>query len=902
MKIIIDNIHFNVETGKNLLEACIGLGLDLPYFCYHPAMGSVGACRQCAVKKFTGPDDKKGKIIMACMEPVAEGMFISINDKEARDFRAGIIEGLMLNHPHDCPVCDEGGECHLQDMTYMTGHNYRRYEFKKRTYISQYLGPFIHHEMNRCIQCYRCVRFYRDYAGGKDLNVYGSASQLYFGRKEEGILESEFSGNLVEVCPTGVFTDKTLQKHYTRKWDLTNSPSICIHCSVGCNTMAGERYGQVRRILNRYHGDINGYFLCDRGRFGYEFLHHPTRIKNIIINSPDSAYTTTDSLQSLLPELSPALKKGRIAGIGSPRASLESNFALMSLTGNDRFFSGISQKEHRMTLKALALMKKANIRAVTLKQIENCDAALILNDDLTQTAPVMALSVRQMARSKARRIAEKSGIPPWNDSPARELTQDVKSPVYIAHPYKTNLDDIASGTLHRAPSDIARLGFAIAAAIDNKAPAVTGLDEEMKNLAGRIAKDLLNAENPLIISGLTANDDPVIDALTNIAEALSSINKKPSVAIAFPESNSAGLATFNGDPLEKALELINSDPPEILVILENDLYQRIEAEKADLIFQKCRKVIVIDHLMNKTSKKAHVVLPAAPWVQSSGTIVNHEGRAQRYYPVLPIDEPVAESWRWLMELIKLTGTNKYGWNRFDDVVNAMTENIPELSGIKKLPDSRFRVQNEKVARQTMRFSGRTAITADIEVSEPKPPEDKDNPLKFSMEGFKGRPPASLIPYYWSPGWNSAQAVNKYLDKPNGSNIDGDPGIELFTDKSSEFEGYSRSFPEEFRPLADKLMLIPVPQIFGTEELSARGEAIMSLVPPAFVILNAREARKLNAASMDMLEADTGSRRFSVTLRIDNSIPDGIAGLGLLPEYGFVDFQAATKLAKKDSKT
>ena len=149
---------------------------------------------------------------MSCMTPAAEGTRISIDDPEAAEFRAGIIEGLMLNHPHDCPVCDEGGECHLQDMTVMTGHDYRRYEFDKRTFRNQNLGPLVNHEMNRCIQCYRCVRYYRDYAGGDDLNAFASRNTVFFGRHEDGVLENEFSGNLVEVCPTGVFTDKTLKQ------------------------------------------------------------------------------------------------------------------------------------------------------------------------------------------------------------------------------------------------------------------------------------------------------------------------------------------------------------------------------------------------------------------------------------------------------------------------------------------------------------------------------------------------------------------------------------------------------------------------------------------------------------------------------------------------------------------
>ena len=173
--IYVDNQPYEVNPEQNLLQACLSLGFDLPYFCWHPALGSVGACRQCAVKQFKDENDTHGRIVMACMTPAAEGTRISIDDPEAVEFRAGIIEWLMLNHPHDCPVCDEGGECHLQDMTVMTGHDYRRYRFDKRTFRNQYLGPFVNHEMNRCIQCYRCVRFYRDYAGGDDLNAFALA-------------------------------------------------------------------------------------------------------------------------------------------------------------------------------------------------------------------------------------------------------------------------------------------------------------------------------------------------------------------------------------------------------------------------------------------------------------------------------------------------------------------------------------------------------------------------------------------------------------------------------------------------------------------------------------------------------------------------------------------------------
>ena len=387
--VYVDNKPYSMNPDENLLHGCLSQGLKLPYFCWHPALGSVGACRQCAVKQFRDEHDAHGRIVMSCMTPATEGTRISIADPEVVAFRAGIIEGLMLNHPHDCPVCDEGGECHLQDMTVMAGHNYRRYEFDKRTFRNQNLGPLVNHEMNRCIQCYRCVRYYRDYAGGNDLNAFASRNQVFFGRSDDGVLENEFSGNLVEICPTGVFTDKTLKRHYARKWDQQFAPSVCVHCALGCNTDAGERYGTLRRIINRYNHEVNGYFLCDRGRFGYEFVNSERRIREPLLKGQPISVPSAER------RFRETLAKDRAIGIGSPRASLEANFALRTLVGSERFFSGMADDEARLVERILEILRHRPVRTPTLREIEESDAVLVLGEDVTNVAPRIALALRQ---------------------------------------------------------------------------------------------------------------------------------------------------------------------------------------------------------------------------------------------------------------------------------------------------------------------------------------------------------------------------------------------------------------------------------------------------------------------------------------------------------------------------
>jgi NADH-quinone oxidoreductase subunit G len=789
VKLRINGKEYEVEPGKNLLHTCLALGFDIPYFCFHPALGSVGACRQCAVKKFKDDKDTKGRIVMSCMEPVADGLIISTDDQEVRDFRKSVIEALMLNHPHDCPVCDEGSECHLQDMTVMTGHIYRRYDFRKRTYVNQDLGPYINHEMNRCIQCYRCVRFYRDYAGGSDLHAFGSAGHVFFGRHKDGKLENQFSGNLVEVCPTGVFTDKTFSHHYTRKWDLTNSPSICHGCSVGCNTIISERYGMVRRIRSRYNKDVNGYFLCDRGRFGYEYINSPERIRNIRVkpgkySEPDSDYKDT---------LKQALNVGRIAAVGSPTASLESNFALLSFAGKENFFHGIQGEQFQLVKEAVKILTNSPAKVPSLNDIEKSDCVLVLGEDPYVTAPEMALAIRQASRNESFRIAAESGIPLWNDTAVRDRTLGVKSPVFIASTVPTGIDDLAKEIFLLPPEDIAKLGFMTAYFGDKTSPSPEKSGKQITDAAERIGGALLSSNNPLIITGIKSNNINILHAAANIAAALTAAGKNASLAFIFPHCNSYGLGLLDGRSIDELLD--GSGLIDTLIILENDHRNFSENDKWEELLKRTGKLIVLDHSINKNTESADVVLPSGTFAESTGTIVNYEGRAQRFYRVLPEDGIIRDSWKHISDMMILSGKDTIGWKKFDDVVNSMVKSYPLFAPIKEImPDSKFRYFNEKVARQTPRYSGRTAMYANISVSEPKPPDDPDSPLNFSMEGYKGIPSSYLTPYYWAPGWNSPQAMNKYMNEPGGYPPDGNPGVLLNGKKNDIKTEYFRYIP------------------------------------------------------------------------------------------------------------
>ena len=897
----IDGRPYEVKNGQNLLQACLSLGFNVPYFCWHPALGSVGACRQCAVKYFRNEKDTRGEIVMACMTPADDGVRISIDDPEVLSFRAGVIEWLMLNHPHDCPVCDEGGECHLQDMTVMTGHAYRETRFRKRTHRNQELGPFINHEMNRCIQCYRCVRYYHDYAGGGDFNVFASHDHVYFGRCGEGKLESEFSGNLVEICPTGVFTDKTFRKHFSRKWDLQTAPSVCVHCSLGCNIIPGSRYGELRRVRNRYNHEINGYFLCDRGRYGYEFVNSNRRIRAPLARTPDASEPVAISPEEALERAAALVSEGRkVIGISSPRASLESNFALLTLVGPENFYAGVSDKDLEILNLVGDVLRSGPARTPPLNETAQFDAVFVLGEDVSNTSPLLALNLRQLARRKAARLMEDMKISPWNDAPVQRAAEFEKGPLYIAAPCATRLDDLASKTFHGAPDDLDRFGFAVASILaPEKVPKVTKIPKEERRLADEIAQALKSAARPLIVSGAGCRSRGVIEAAANICIALKENGRPAEIVLALPEANSLGLAMLGAaGGVETASSVLREGRADTVVVLENDLFRRCPSGTVMELLGAAKHTIAIDHLLNATTSRADLVLPAATFAESSGTMVNSEGRAQRLFRVFMPEGPVRESWRWICDMMKLAGRSETaGWHHLDDVIAAMAAAKPSLSAIPSAaPGADFRLTGGKVPRQSHRYSGRTAMRAQIDVHEQKTPEDPDTPLAFSMEGDGRQPPSALIPRFWSPGWNSIQSLNRFQQEIGGPLRGGDPGVRLIEPPSHARAQYFKDIPARRPPEDGKWSFVPLHHIFGSEELSALSPAVAGLFPQPYVALHPEDASALGLVEGGRAKVDVNGSVHDLIVRIFPSLPRGVAGLPVgLPGAPVLDLPASGKV-------
>ena len=864
-KITVDGKVFEVDPNNNLLEEILSHQQDLPYFCWHPSMGSVGSCRQCAMIEYANDDDQRGRQIMACMTSPREGARYSI--EKAAQFRAQAIESIMTSHPHDCPVCEEGGECHLQDMTVMSGHTYRRYDGKKATHTNQDLGPFIGHEMNRCITCYRCVRYYKDYAGGTDFGPQASHNHTYFGRFQDGPLESEFSGNLAEVCPTGVFTDKVFSKQYARKWDLQTSPSICAACGVGCNINPGERYGTLRRVVNRFNDQVNGYFLCDKGRFGTGYVSSEARIRVSMTRATHDGRPSEASPAEAKAQLLRIGKNGAI-GIGSPRASLEANYALRQLVGKDNFYAGVSDAEFGLLSQVLDIYKTKPVHIASIKDIEQCDAVVVLGEDVTNTAARLALALRQSVKNLGREMAAKMKLPQWHDAAIRNLAQGRKSPLYILSPSATRLDDIAKQVHISSAADSARIGFAIAHALDASAPAVSDLSSAEQTLVASIVADLKTAKKPLVVSGTSSLEPALLNAAANIATALGTESSKGNLALCVPEVNSLGLMLLmegSQNTLGKAMQSGNANA----IVLENDLYRRAPSDNVSKFLNGLDKLAVLDHLQNRTGEAANLVVASGTFAETTGTFVNYEGRAQHFYATYKPANEIRSSAKWLCD------TALGEEPRIHMLTGGCAAILPNGYKLQKLtPGADWTFNGSKAPRQHHRYSGRTAMRAHINVHEPKQEQDEDGLMNFSMEGAPQVKDATIFNSPWAPGWNSNQSLFKFQKHTGGELKQAGHG-ELLFDPVNTGKTW---FPAVVtKATTTGFAMFPLYHLFGSEELTAQSDAIKAKATSAYVALNPADAAKLGLAQSDGVQVQHNG---AVPYLVRDSVAPGTVGVSV----------------------
>jgi NADH-quinone oxidoreductase subunit G len=601
VNVIVDGKPVSVPKGTLAITAAFEAGADVPYFCHHPRLKPVGACRMCLVRINNAP-----VMTTACTTPVAPAMIIDTISPEVKQAQNGILEFLLINHPLDCPICDRGGECPLQNMTFQYGPGVTRFIDEKRHFPKAVpISDYVVLDRERCIQCARCTRFTEEISGDGELAIEGRGNGAVISPFTTEGFKSKFSGNTVELCPVGALTSRTY-RFAARPWEFQSQDSICSMCGVGCSIVAQTRNGELMRVNARLNEDVNEVWTCDRGKFEQQWVNSTDRIKDPLVNiaSRLTRVTWSDALGAAVKGLKDAADKDpkSVAGIGSSRASNEDLYLFQRLL---RGTLGTNNIDHRMFQFPIQPMQTSIADVGMAKKIVAIGTQI--DDDL----PVLWLRVYK-AISKGRAEYFRN-----DDARSQQVADAIaagEGTIVLAW-YALPADDIAFLTDACAKSG-AKLNVLLP---DN-------------NSWGAINMGILPDKLPAM--GTIGNGaTPKFEALWG--------GPLP----AEPGLDTRGILEGAANGSIKALIIMGSDPVKSFP----------DTELARRALQTVPFLVVQDMFMTETAKYADVFLPACSFIEKDGSFTNIEGRVQKFKKAI---EPRGQSkadWQICAEMISRLG-------------------------------------------------------------------------------------------------------------------------------------------------------------------------------------------------------------------------------------------------------
>ncbi len=400
----VDGRQVTAPAGTLVIEAAKQQGIEVPSFCYYPGFSLQAACRMCLVEV-----EKMPKLQTACTLVATDGMVVRTSSEQVHNARKSMLEFVLTNHPLDCPVCDKGGECELQDMTFRYGLDHSRFDEEKLHYPEEKWSPLVYYDAPRCILCFRCVRVCDEGMDVKALGVGARGVHSAIIPNQPGQLACEECGMCIDICPVGALTSGTY-RYNTRPWEMTHISNPCAHCSNGCKTTLGVRNNEILRANNRDHAGINGEFLCAKGRFGFDFTSHAERIRQPLVRR--NGKLEPASWEDALEEVARRLKQvhetrgGKAIGvIGSNHTTNEENYLLNRFA---RVTLGTNNIDHHRTADyaglAAILGPKAAGAMATMKDVETAQAVFLIGNDVTQQNPLVAWQIRSGVRQHGARL------------------------------------------------------------------------------------------------------------------------------------------------------------------------------------------------------------------------------------------------------------------------------------------------------------------------------------------------------------------------------------------------------------------------------------------------------------------------------------------------------------------
>ncbi|XP_014910639.1 NADH-ubiquinone oxidoreductase 75 kDa subunit, mitochondrial isoform X1 [Poecilia latipinna] len=642
LEVFVDGKSVMVEPGTTVLQACEKAGMQIPRFCYHERLSVAGNCRMCLVEI-----EKVPKPVAACAMPVMKGWNILTDSDKTRKAREGVMEFLLANHPLDCPICDQGGECDLQDQSMQFGSDRSRFTEGKRAVEDKNIGPLIKTIMTRCIQCTRCVRFASEIAGVEDLGTTGRGNDLQIGTYVEKMFMSELSGNIIDICPVGALTSKPYA-FTARPWETRKTESIDVLDAVGSNIVVSTRGGEVMRILPRLHEDINEEWISDKTRFAYDGLKRQRLTQPMVRNkSGDLVPTSWEDVLTRAAGALQSVKGSDIAGVVGGLVDAEALVSLKDLLNRLNSDDLCTEELFPMAGSGTDLRSKYLLNT-SIAGIEEADVLLLVGTNPRYEAPLFNARVRKSWLHNELHVAlvgKKVDLSYTYDhlGESAKILKEISSGT---HPFSQVLAQAKRPVVVVGSSCLQREdGAAIMAAVSTI------------------------ARNAGVSSGLQGTWK-ILNVLHRVASQVAALDLgyKPGV------------------------DSILKNPPKILFLLGADAgcITRQDLAKDSLIIYQ-------GHHGDVGAPIADIILPGAAYTEKSATYVNTEGRAQQTKVAVTPPGMAREDWRIIRAISELAGVT-LPYDSLDEVRDRLVEVSPNLVRYDELEEANYFKQANELSK------------------------------------------------------------------------------------------------------------------------------------------------------------------------------------------------------------
>ena len=653
----IDGKQVTVADGSVVMHATDAAGIYVPHFCYHKKLSIAANCRMCLVDI-----EKMPKPMPACATPVTNGMVVRTKSEKALKAQQSVMEFLLINHPLDCPICDQGGECQLQDLAVGYGKSASRYNEEKRVVFHKDVGPLISmEEMSRCIHCTRCVRFGQEVAGVMELGMIHRGEHSEITTVDGRTVDSELSGNMIDICPVGALTSKPF-RYSARTWELSRRKSVSPHDSVGANLIIQVKAGKVMRVVPLENEAVNECWISDRDRFSYEALNSAARLTQPMIKQGGSWQTVdwntalayvADGLKRVKTEFGAEPGSG-IGAIGHPSSTVEELHLLAKLVRG----LGSENIDHRLRhadFSNTAPAGSARWLGTSIVSLSRLDRAFVIGSFLRKDHPLIAQRLRQATRHGAQVHSLHAVHDDWLLPLASRLTAAPAA-------WMQSLVDVAA---------------AVAAAAGVEAP----VSADPGSQARAIAASLLGGERKAVLLGNAAAQHPQAAALLTLAQWIAA-HTGASCGYLGEAGNSVGAQLVGAMPGAGGLhagQMLTQPMKAMLLLNTEPVLDAADAAAARKALAMSGLVVALTPFNNTAADLADVMLPIAPFTETAGTFVNAEGRVQSFHGVVKPLSDARPGWKVLRVLANLLGLPGFDQETVEEVRAQALGNLDTLA-------------------------------------------------------------------------------------------------------------------------------------------------------------------------------------------------------------------------------